>query len=84
MRERTKQRLAALEARSIDHIASLEVIDYTGLEDYEESDDWIEVDGGDETVTVFWNRKTSEFRGVYRDRRTDQQKRDAGGNLEFL
>jgi hypothetical protein len=84
MRDRLKQRLDAVEGRSIDHIAQLSVIDYVGLEDYEESDDWIEVDGGDETVTVYWNRKTGEFRGVYNDRRTDDEKLAAGGKLEYL
>jgi hypothetical protein len=84
MRAETRRRLERLEARSTDHIAKLDTIDYLPLEDYEESADWIEVEGGDETVTVYWNRKSGEFRGVYRDRRSEDELVEAGGDLAFL
>lgn len=83
MRSDLKKRLAAIESGSTDWISRLEVIDYLPLENYADGSNWQEVHH-DQTVTVYRHRDSGEVRGVYADRRSDRQKQDAGGNLEFL
>ena len=82
MRSTFIRRLDEIEERETDWISKLNVIDYIGLTDYDNGS-WEEVHH-DSTVTVMRNKVTGEVRGVYNDRRTDQEIIAEGGNLEFL
>jgi hypothetical protein len=84
VRARIRQRLETLESTSVDWISRLPTIDYdVGLSDYTDESEWEEVHH-DQTVTVYRNRKTGEVRGVYNDRRSDEEIQGEGGNLEYL
>ena len=81
MKRETERRLQALENNSTDHISRLLLIDYIGLDDYDNGD-WTEIHH-DSTVTVLKHSETGEIRGVYRDRRTDAEIVAQGGYLAY-
>ncbi len=82
MRRNIRQRLDEIEARETDWIAKMNVIDYIGLTDYDDGT-WEEVHH-DQTITVLRNRNSGEVRGVYNDRRSDDEIRAMGGDLAYL
>ena len=82
MRRNIRQRLDEIEARETDWIAKLNVIDYIGLTDYDDGT-WEEVHH-DQTITVLRNKNSGEVRGVYNDRRSDEEIIAMGGDLAYL
>ena len=82
MRSNFRKRLDEIEARETDCIAKLDVIDYIGLEDYNDGN-WTELHH-DQTVTVLRNKNSGEIRGVYNDRRSDDEILELGGSLAYL
>ena len=82
MRANIKKRLEEIESATSDWAAKLEFIDYIGLEDYDNGD-WEELHF-DETITAVRNRHSGKIRGVYNDRRTDDEILAMGGKLEYL
>ena len=83
MKHEIEKRLDALEGRTSDWAAQLNVVDYGVLEVDYENGDWEELHF-DNFVTAVRHRKTGEIRGYYFDRRTDAQIKIEGGKLEFL
>ena len=82
MRSTFIRRLDEIEARETDWIAKLNVIDYIGLTNYSDGN-WDEL-YFDETITVVRNKNSGEIRGIFADRRTDDEIRAAGGDLAYL
>jgi hypothetical protein len=82
MKRDTERRLQALENNSTDHISRLPFIDYLGMTDYSNGE-WDELHH-DSTITVVRHRGSGDIRGVYRDRRSDDELAEAGGNLAYL
>ena len=82
MRRNIRQRLDEIEARETDWISKLNVIDYIGLTDYDNGS-WEELHY-DQTITVLRNKNSGEVRGVYSDRRTDEEILAMGGDLAYL
>lgn len=84
MKKETERRLAELESGGTDWFNSLSYVDY-GVDgiNYADSDEWQEVHF-DQTVTVYRNNETDEVRGVYQDRRTEEEIVAQGGNLAYL
>ncbi len=76
-----RKRLADIESLTTDWAADLDIVDYIGLTDYSDGT-WGElyIDG---TITVMRNKKTQEVRGVYCDRRTDEEIIAIGGNPAY-
>ena len=67
-----KRRLDEIEITSkTDWIAKLNIVDYIGTDDYLDKR-WTEV-WHDQTLTVLKNRETGKVRGVYSDRRSDDE-----------
>ena len=77
-----EKRIAALESQKLDWISRLQFIDYLGLDDYD-SGEWIER-YREPTITVFENTETGEVRGVYLDRRSEDEILPEGGNPAYL
>ena len=83
MRRNIRQRLDDIDLITTDWAAKLDVIDYDWiLDDYSE-DRWEELHH-DQTITVLRNKETREVRGIYKDRRTDAEIKEMGGNLAYL
>lgn len=83
MRKDLESRLATIEGERNDWISRLQTIDYlNGLDDYA-VDEWEPV-FNDDFITVIRSRVTGEVKGVYWDRRGDDEILSRGGNLEFL
>ena len=82
MRRNIDQRLTAIENRTLDWATQLDFVDYVGLEDYEDGN-WEELHF-DSTITVVRNRHTGKIRGVYADRRTNEEISAMGGDLAYL
>ena len=82
MRKDIERRLDAIENRTRDWASELDFVDYVGLEDYEDGN-WDEL-YFDSTITAVRNRHTGEIRGVYNDRRTDEEILAIGGDLAYL
>ena len=83
MKRETEKRLDALEGRTSDWVAELEIVDYGALEVDYENGDWEELHF-DKIITAVRHRKTGEVRGYYRDRRTHAEMEAGGGDLAFL
>ncbi len=82
MKASIKNRLDEIETATTDWAAKLKVIDYDWiLDDYSE-DRWEEV-WHDDTITALRNKETGEVRGIWNDRRSDDEIRAAGGNLAY-
>ena len=83
MRRNIRQRLDEIETRETDFIAKLDIVDYDWILDDYSKDEWqeVHVDG---SITVVKNRQTGEIRGIFADRRTDDEIRAAGGDLAYL
>ena len=81
MKRNIRQRLDDIESRETDWAAKLDIVDYIGLEDYEDGN-WEELHF-DQTITVVRNRHTGKIRGVYNDRRSDDEY-PPGANLAYL
>ena len=77
-----KKRLEQIEALETDWAAQLDIIDYLGLCDYDNGE-WVEVHH-DNFITVLKNKITGEIRGVYNDRRSDEEIIAMGGDLAYL
>ena len=82
MRQNIRQRLDDIESRETDWASKLDFVDYVGLDDYEDGN-WAELHF-DSTITVVRNHHTGEIRGVYNDRRTDEEILAIGGDLAYL
>ena len=82
MRNSIVNRLAALEEHGTDWISKLAIIDYVGIDDYDNGD-WDEV-FFDDLVTVVRHVESGEVRGYYADRRTHEEMIAQGGNPEYL
>ena len=82
MRKDFEKRLVAVEDRTLDWATKLDFVDYVGLTNYEDGN-WEELHF-DRTITVLRHRVTNEIRGVYADRRTDEEILSEGGSLEYL
>ena len=83
MKKDIKRRLAQIELFvPADWVAKLDIVDYIGITDYEDSS-WEEI-FFDQTITVLQNKMTGEVRGIYNDRRTDDELKAAGGDLAYL
>ena len=83
MKADIKRRLAEIEMMSkTDWFSQLSTVDYFGMEDYEDGS-WQELHY-DETITVLRNKQSGEVRGVYHDRRTDDEIEAAGGDLAYV
>ncbi len=83
MKPSIRNRLDEIETATTDWAAKLDVIDYDWiLDDYSE-DRWEELHH-DQTITVLRNKETGEVRGIYKDRRTDAEIKEMGGNLAYL
>ena len=83
MRSSFTKRLDEIEARETDFVAKLDIVDYDWeLADYDDGA-WekVHVDG---SITVVKHRQTGEVRGIFADRRTDDEIRAAGGDLAYL
>ena len=81
MRSNFRKRLDELETET-DWVADLDIVDYIGLTDYDDGT-WVEVHH-DQTITVLRNKNSGEVRGVYNDRRTDEELLAMGGDLAYL
>ena len=82
MKASFKNRLDEIEAVTSDWAAKLKVIDYDWiLDDYSE-DRWEEV-WHDDTITVLRNKETGEVRGIWNDRRSDDEIKAIGGDLAY-
>ena len=84
MKYAIEKRLDDIEKKGPDWTQHLEFIDGGYLDgcDYP-ADVWEEI-FFDKFVTAVRNRKTGEVRGYCRDRRSEEQMKSDGGNLEFL
>lgn len=83
MKANIKNRLNELESVSTDWISQLKIIDYDHiLADYS-NEEWVEVHH-QELITVMRNTITGEYRGIYEDRRTDEEILAMGGDLAYL
>lgn len=82
MKKDIEKRVGVLESAGTDWISRLKYIDYVGMSDYDDAD-WEEVHH-ENPITVFRHIESGEIRGVYMDRRTDEQILAEGGSLEFL
>lgn len=81
MRSNFRKRLDELQMET-DWVADLDIVDYIGLCDYHDGN-WVELHH-DQTITVLRNINSGEVRGVYNDRRSDDEIRAAGGDLAYL
>ena len=84
MKRETEKRLVAAELEGADWTQHLETIDGCYLDDCEYPNDLWEEIFHDKFVTAIRHRVTGEIRGYHRDRRTEEQMKADGGNLEFL
>ena len=82
MRKIIEKRIGDLESAGTDWITRLKYIDYLGMSDYDDAG-WEEVHD-ENPITVFRHIESGEIRGVYMDRRTDEQILAEGGSLEYL
>ena len=82
MKKDIEKRIGEIEDSGTDWISRLKFIDYLGLTDYQDGN-WEDVHH-DDTVTVYRNIETGEIRGVYADRRTDNEIVEQGGDLAYL
>ena len=82
MRKDFEKRLVAVEDRTLDWATKLDFVDYVGLTNYEDGN-WEELHF-DRTITVMRHRETNEIRGVYAERRTDEEILSEGSSLEYL
>lgn len=82
MNDDFRKRLEYLESVTSNWAAKLDVVDFVGITDYDDGS-WQEIHN-DEFLTVVQNRKTGEIRGVYHDRRTDAEIKNAGGDLAYM
>lgn len=71
MRSTIRKRLEQIETEKRDWAAQLDVVDYIGLDDYEDGN-WEELHF-DQTITVVRNKTTGEIRGYYNDRRSEDE-----------
>ena len=83
MRSNLRKRLDEIEARETDFVGKLNIVDYDWILDDYEDGNWEEVHVSG-SITVLRNKKTGEIRGIFADRRTDEEIISAGGTLAYL
>ena len=83
MKANVRNRLDELESVSTDWISQLKVIDYDWILDDYSKEEWVEVHH-QEMITVMRNISTGEYRGLYEDRRTNEEISAMGGDLAYL
>ncbi len=81
MRKDIEKRVSNLETATSDWAARLEFVDYIGLTNYADGN-WEDLHN-DSTITVMRHIQTGEIRGVYLDRRTDNEYPE-GAKLAYL
>lgn len=82
MKADIKRRLDEIETTKTDWVSQLDFVDYIGLEDYEDGN-WQELHF-DQFISVVRNIHTGKVRGVFNDRRSDDEIKAAGGDLAYL
>ena len=82
MKPSIKNRLDEIETATTDWAGKLKIIDYDHILDDYSDKRWIEL-WHDDTITVLKNKETGEVRGIWNDRRSDDEIRAAGGNLAY-
>ncbi len=82
MKADIKRRLDEIEAREMDWFSKLLIVDYDHVLDHYSKDEWqeVHVDG---SITVVKHRQTGEVRGIFADRRTDDEIRAMGGDPAY-
>ena len=83
MKSNVRNRLDELESVSTDWISQLKVIDYDWILDDYSKEEWVEVHH-QEKITIMRNTSTAEDRGIYEDRRTNEEISAMGGDLAYL
>ena len=83
MKASIKNRLDEIEMATEDWAAKLDIVDYDWILDDYSDKRWDELHN-DDTITVLRNKETREVRGIYKDRRTDAEIKEMGGNLAYL
>ena len=81
MKSTFEKRLEQIETAKQDWATQLDIVDYLGLTDYEDGS-WQEIHF-DQTITVLKNKITGEIRGVFNDRRTEDEY-PPGANFAYL